>query len=160
MYQWKQYSNGRQLDIIELGPGRGTLSSDIARSMAQFNQTRQSLNDFHLHLIEISPFLQSIQHRNLCDNEKYIIDNNNRKSSKTKYGQSIHWYQSIDQLNQSKRQSNRFPIFIANEFFDAFPIHKFIVSKFKFFLSFKSSFNLLFIKMVRKILNNKNGMNF
>nr|XP_027194899.1 protein arginine methyltransferase NDUFAF7, mitochondrial-like [Dermatophagoides pteronyssinus] len=126
MYQWQQYSNARQLDIIELGPGRGTLSADIARSMAQFNQTRQSLNDFHLHLIEISPFLQSIQHRNLCDNEKYIIDNNNRKSSKTKYGQSIHWYQSIDQLNQSKRQSNRFPIFIANEFFDAFPIHKFI----------------------------------
>ncbi|OTF72745.1 putative S-adenosyl-L-methionine-dependent methyltransferase-like, partial [Euroglyphus maynei] len=120
MYQWQQFSNGRQLDIIELGPGRGTLCSDIARTMAQFGQTRQSLDECQFHLIEISPFLQSIQQRNLCD-----VNNDDRikSSRKTKYGQSIHWYQSIDQLI---RRSNRFPIFIANEFFDAFPIHKFV----------------------------------
>ncbi|KAH7644546.1 putative s-adenosyl-l-methionine-dependent methyltransferase-like protein [Dermatophagoides farinae] len=131
MYQWQKYSNGRQLDIIELGPGRGTLSTDIARSMEQFTQTRPSLNDCHLHLIEISPFLQSIQQQNLCNHIPNNNDNDNlnemKSTKRTKYGQSIHWYPSIDQFRSiNEHNENRFPIFIANEFFDAFPIHKFI----------------------------------
>lgn len=84
-----------------------------------------------VHLVEISPALSQLQAERLCiesrDNEP--IANKDEKSimyyrqGVTKNGVKIYWYYSINDIPK------KFSIFVAHEFFDVLPIHKFQVSK-------------------------------
>ncbi|XP_017756410.1 PREDICTED: NADH dehydrogenase [ubiquinone] complex I, assembly factor 7 homolog isoform X2 [Eufriesea mexicana] len=122
-YEWQKISKD-SLQIVELGPGRGTLIKDILRVFKQF----RSLNDISIHLIEISPILSQIQAKNLC---KTIIEHNTKvseykhnpvtyyKEGITEDGVKLYWYYSVKDVPKN------FSIFLAHEFFDALPIHKF-----------------------------------
>ncbi|XP_043253516.1 protein arginine methyltransferase NDUFAF7, mitochondrial [Colletes gigas] len=110
--------------IIELGPGRGTLIKDILRVFKQL----RVLNDLSVHLVEISPALSLIQAKNLCKiiKEHNIETNESESNSITYYREGItednvkiYWYHDI------KDVPKEFSIFVAHEFFDALPIHKF-----------------------------------
>lgn len=70
-YEWQKISKD-SLQIVELGPGRGTLIKDILRVFKQF----KSLNDISIHLVEVSPILSQIQAKNLC---KTIIEYDQKK---------------------------------------------------------------------------------
>ncbi|KAJ6215730.1 hypothetical protein RDWZM_010230 [Blomia tropicalis] len=132
LHEWLQVDGGtkRPLRIVELGPGRGTLTSDIARVMSQFEMTKDCCQFF---LIEISTHLQQIQEKQICkrlfDDEKRIASivrqyqNDGQYRATTHYGQPITWYQHLDRLSYS---NDGFTVFIANEFFDALPIYKFV----------------------------------
>jgi len=70
-----------------------------------------------------------------------LIDNyqiNGTYETKTYYEQPITWYRLLDQLPSP---TDGFTVFLANEFFDAFPIHKFAVS-------FNSFFKVIFLIFV------------
>lgn len=118
--EWQRVGSPKPFRIIELGPGRGTLASDISRVLSQFSSTRDNSS---IHLVEISPVLTQIQEKALCDEISVIEqDRSNRlHHSLSKNGIPVTWYQSIDELSVT----SGFNAFIANEFFDALPIHKF-----------------------------------
>lgn len=88
------------------------------------------LNKISVHLIEISPILSTIQAEKLCiksrNYESNISENTtgpimHYREGVTKEGLKIYWYYSI------KDVPKKFSVFVAHEFFDALPIHKFQV---------------------------------
>jgi SAM-dependent MidA family methyltransferase len=82
-------------NLIELGPGRGTLMSDIlraARVMPGFGAAAQ------VHLVETSPTLRQLQARKL--------------------GDAVAWHETINSVPDGPS------IIIANEFFDALPVRQ------------------------------------
>ena len=98
---WKEKYN-REFNLIELGPGNGTLLIDALR-------ITKSLSNFHnylnIYLIEENDFLINKQKQNLLVNK---FNNLN-----------LNWHDNI--LNIDKKPS----IIIANEFFDCLPIRQF-----------------------------------
>lgn len=55
---WQQLGQPRQLSLVELGPGRGTLMADLLRGTAAFTPFAQALQ---VHLVEVSPFMRQQQ---------------------------------------------------------------------------------------------------
>lgn len=89
------------------------------------------LDKVSVHLVEISPGLSQLQTEKLCteskdnepttnEDEKFIM---HYREGVTKDSVKIYWYYSINDIPKN------FSIFVAHEFFDALPIHKFQVSK-------------------------------
>lgn len=60
--EWKKIGSPKPFQIVELGPGRGSLCSDMLRVFKNFNE----LEGCSVHLVEVSPFLQDMQARKLC----------------------------------------------------------------------------------------------
>ncbi|XP_019884478.1 protein arginine methyltransferase NDUFAF7, mitochondrial [Camponotus floridanus] len=121
--EWRKITK-ESIQLVELGPGRGTLISDILRVFKKLNV----LDKISVHLVEVSPVLSMIQAKKLCIESKNseLKVNENQKNSVTHYregvtkdGVKIYWYYSINDVPRE------FSIFIAQEFFDALPIHKF-----------------------------------
>lgn len=121
--EWSKISNQR-FNLVELGPGRGTLSRDILRV---FKQLRLS-DKTSLHLVEVSPALSELQAQLLCST--WVGTNSkthkSTKDSKTHYrrgitrdGVQVFWYHNIEDVPKE------FSVFVAHEFFDALPIQKY-----------------------------------
>jgi SAM-dependent MidA family methyltransferase len=88
--------------LVELGPGRGTLMRDALRVIAQLMP--EFLTKVEVVLVEASPTLTAIQ-----------------KDTLAKSGANIGWTAQFDDSLANK------PLFLlANEFFDALPIHQFV----------------------------------
>ncbi|XP_011298325.1 NADH dehydrogenase [ubiquinone] complex I, assembly factor 7 homolog isoform X2 [Fopius arisanus] len=115
--EWRKFSND-PLQLVELGPGRGTLSKDILKVFKQFAVG----NKISIHLVEVSPALSAIQATNLCVSSKEIEMNGclkHYREGTTQEGNRVFWYNSVHDVPR------KFSVFIAHEFFDALPIHKF-----------------------------------
>lgn len=96
MLTWERMGKPENIQLVELGPGRGTLMSDIWRSLTVQPDLRDKVQ---LHLVEFSPRLQQVQQEAL-------------------EGAPATWHSTIETLPQSPS------IIIANEFFDALPIEQ------------------------------------
>ena len=93
---WDAMGKPGQFNLVELGPGRGTLMADIliaARVMPGF------VDAARVHLVEMSPVLRMLQ--------------------KEKLGPKITWHESVASLPDGPM------LVVANEFFDAIPIRQF-----------------------------------
>lgn len=106
--------------IVELGPGRGTLCQDIIRVLANFHLSEK----FTLHLVEVSPHLSELQAKRLCckytDTPEADVDKvPYYRKGETLSGIQVYWYRQVSQIPKS------FSIFLAHEFLDVLPIHKF-----------------------------------
>lgn len=116
--EWQKIGSPKPFQLIELGPGRGTLIQDVIRSLSQFG-----LSDcISLHLVEVSPHLSQLQARRLCcqfRNNEPTIDEPHYCRGETLSGIPILWYDKIEDV------PNHFSIVLAHEFFDALPVHKF-----------------------------------
>jgi len=100
MNQWQTMGRPHEFALVELGPGRGTLMADMIRTMAMLMPNIIEALSFQL--VETSPALRAMQTDALKE-----------------YGVPI-FHDSIDSLPDTA------PLFvIANEFFDALPIHQF-----------------------------------
>ncbi|KAK3591632.1 hypothetical protein CHS0354_013816 [Potamilus streckersoni] len=128
--EWMQIGSPSSIQVVELGPGRGTMADDMLRVFSKFPQMKESVT---CHLVEVSPTLADIQQRKLTgstgsgsissdtisgpfgSNEPHYY-----KSCKSKYGPEVFWYRSLSDVPREKVSG-----FIAHEFFDALPIHKF-----------------------------------
>jgi SAM-dependent MidA family methyltransferase len=86
--------------LVELGPGRGTLMSDVLR-VARISPT--FLDSIDAHLVETSPALEAAQRRTLADVET-----------------KISWGADIASAPQGPA------IILANEFFDALPVRHYV----------------------------------
>ena len=95
---WRQMGAPENVRIVELGPGRGTMMADALRAA-------KVVPAFHaaivVHLVEISPALQHLQRRTL---EPLKVP--------------LHWHQALEDVPEGPA------IILANEFFDALPVHQ------------------------------------
>lgn len=113
--------------LIELGPGNGTLMSDILGILSRF----RLMDGLSVHLLETSDRLMKKQTELLCDiknPQDYPVPEELTAVCKqvlpSKYGPTIHWYDDLLQIPQ------QFSVTVAHEFFDALPVHKFRKTKF------------------------------
>ncbi|KAG8860728.1 hypothetical protein FRB91_001431 [Serendipita sp. 411] len=110
----------RKLRLVELGPGRGTLSSDILRVLTGPLASRIGLPPVtNVHLVEMSPALRAKQEKTL---ERYTSAVSNSSNSHNPL--SIEWHDHIDDIPVNDGDSTQ-TLVIANEFFDALPINIF-----------------------------------
>ena len=97
---WEKMGSPSKLNLIEIGPGRGTLMADALRAISAIPSFFDAIN---IHLIETSPSLQKRQKRNL---ETLNLN--------------IEWHESFFDVSEGPF------ILIANELFDVLPIRQFV----------------------------------
>ncbi|KAJ4749811.1 hypothetical protein LUZ62_084216 [Rhynchospora pubera] len=118
MCLWEQMGQPPTVNLVELGPGRGTLMSDLLRGSSQFKNFTKSL---HIHLVECSPVLQKIQYEKLkCTDESIDEESGTKSAVSAVTGTPVAWHASLDQVPSGSPM-----IIIAHEFFDALPIYQF-----------------------------------
>lgn len=94
---WMQAGRPQKAHIIELGPGRGTLAADVMRTVSTWPDSMAALD---LHLVEASPLMRRMQAEEL---KAYAPT----------------WHETLATVPEG-------PCFIlANEFFDALPVHQY-----------------------------------
>ncbi|KAI6693710.1 hypothetical protein NL676_021420 [Syzygium grande] len=70
MCMWEQMGRPSRVNLVELGPGRGTLMADLLRGTSKFKQFTGAL---HVHMVHCSPTLRKLQHSNLkCIEEENV----------------------------------------------------------------------------------------
>uniref|UniRef100_A0A8D3BLL1 Protein arginine methyltransferase NDUFAF7 n=1 Tax=Scophthalmus maximus TaxID=52904 RepID=A0A8D3BLL1_SCOMX len=119
--EWIGAGRPKQLQLVELGPGKGSLACDVLRVLAQL---RSVLGDASasLHLVEVSPALSRLQAQNLTGDrsqEANAEDEPVYRRGETAGGLPVSWYRRLDDVPAG------FSVFLAHEFFDALPVHKF-----------------------------------
>ncbi|XP_020597293.1 protein arginine methyltransferase NDUFAF7, mitochondrial isoform X2 [Phalaenopsis equestris] len=115
---WEQLGRPAKVNLVELGPGRGTLMADLLRGSSKFVDFSKSLD---IHLVECSPTLQKLQYNTLkCIDEAISGDNTAKRITTTLTGAPILWHADLEEV-----PSGLPTIIIAHEFYDALPIHQF-----------------------------------
>jgi NADH dehydrogenase [ubiquinone] 1 alpha subcomplex assembly factor 7 len=94
---WRLMGQPDPLQLIELGPGRGTLMADALRAAKVLTGFVEAVR---IHFVETSPALRERQKATLAP-------------------WPVAWHQGIDSLPEGPS------ILVANEFFDALPAHQF-----------------------------------
>ena len=105
---WRLMGSPRQLRLIELGPGRGTLMADLLRAVRIVPGLAQALS---VHLVETSPVLRARQQDRLAAGGLPV-------GFPTSF--PISWHERFTDVPDGPA------IVIANEFFDALPIAQFV----------------------------------
>mmetsp|Transcript_28953 Transcript_28953/g.51755 ORF Transcript_28953/g.51755 Transcript_28953/m.51755 type:complete len:314 (+) Transcript_28953:62-1003(+) len=123
---WNKLKQPPSMSIIELGPGRGTLSVDIMRALRDLG----GLQGLHYSYVDMSPALTQIQQQtlhNFWKNEPLIPETTGSISRFFNKTTSLYWSkQLIDVIEYHKTTLINQPVlFIAHEFFDALPVHSF-----------------------------------
>jgi NADH dehydrogenase [ubiquinone] 1 alpha subcomplex assembly factor 7 len=95
---WQQMGTPENVRVVELGPGRGTLMVDALRAA---KTVRSFYTAIVLHLVEISPKLQTAQQQQL-----------------ETLGEPVLWHPTLTDVPAGPA------IIIANEFADALPVHQ------------------------------------
>lgn len=137
--EWSNLYQGQPLQVVELGPGRGTLAEDLLRVFRQFPDLRDLVS---LHLVEVSPALSQMQSERLTGKSETPpmttnggpVQHNSEMSQNfsensrslgayrqgvTKYGAKVSWYRALEDVPKG------LSFFLAHEFLDALPVHKF-----------------------------------
>ncbi|PIA62500.1 hypothetical protein AQUCO_00200486v1 [Aquilegia coerulea] len=118
MCLWEQMGQPDNVNIVELGPGRGTLMADLLRGASKFEKFTKSL---HIHMVECSPTLQKLQYKTLkCEDEDVSGSSGDKRTVSMFSGAPVSWHTTLEQV-----PSGLPTIIIAHEFFDALPIHQF-----------------------------------
>jgi SAM-dependent MidA family methyltransferase len=94
---WQAMGEPSNINLIELGPGRGTLMADALRAAKVVPAFEQAIR---VHFVETSPVLRDLQHLKLGETE------------------IVTWHDSLETLPSEPS------IIVANEFFDALPINQ------------------------------------
>ncbi|KAI3343912.1 S-adenosyl-L-methionine-dependent methyltransferase [Ustulina deusta] len=111
------------VELIEVGPGRGTLMDDILRTMTSVGNMTSAIDA--VYMVEASKELRVAQKNLLCGEDAALRESKEGWHSTCKYsGIPIVWSDSIKAVPQHARKT---PFIVAHEFFDALPIHAFQV---------------------------------
>ncbi|GKT87970.1 DUF185 domain-containing protein [Colletotrichum tofieldiae] len=109
------------VELIEVGPGRGTLMDDMLRTIQNFKDLAQSIDA--IYMVEASPQLREAQKNLLCGPDAPMTESKVGYHSVCKYTNlPIVWTETIKSIPQSPE---KMPFIVAHEFFDALPIHAF-----------------------------------
>ncbi|XP_070285123.1 protein arginine methyltransferase NDUFAF7, mitochondrial [Myotis yumanensis] len=119
--EWMASGKSATFQLVELGPGRGTLAGDILRVFSQLGSVLKKC-DISIHLVEVSQKLSEIQALTLTE-EKVPLERDAGSpvymKGVTKSGIPISWYRDLQDV--PKEHS----FYVAHEFFDVLPVHKF-----------------------------------
>ena len=99
---WQALGSPEKFVLIELGPGRGTLMTDALRALKAVPKLSSAVA---VHLVDMSPALRAIQQRALAQAGAF-------------------WHQRLEDALAAAGDAPT--VIIANEFFDALPIHQLI----------------------------------
>ncbi len=94
----KVFEYSENINIVEFGPGRGTMAKDILNTIKKMSPAH--FNNIDYHLIETSPYLIEQQKANLAEFN------------------NVHWQEELTELKGKT-------IVLANEFFDALPVRQY-----------------------------------
>jgi len=109
------------VQLMETGPGRGTLMSDVLRTIRNFPELVKATET--VYLVEASRNLRMAQHKLLCgENEMKKCDVGYESKSKNLPAVKIIWAEDVRFI---PRDAEKTPFILAHEFFDALPIHVF-----------------------------------
>lgn len=98
---WLQMEQPSAINLVEIGPGRGTLMADAWRA----TKVQPGFHDaVSLHLVEISPTLRVRQEQSLAD---------------ARPASGPHWYSEFTKVPPAPL------LLVANELLDALPIHQY-----------------------------------
>lgn len=129
MTEWMAQGRPREgVQFIEMGPGRGTLMSDILRTIGQFTTFANAIQA--VWLVEAGEALRHKQKDALCGQTAEIKEatddtgKNKWWEATSKQGIPVRWVEDIVLLPE-RGQGAQMPFIIAHEFFDALPIHAF-----------------------------------
>ena len=133
--QWQSIDKPSGVQLVELGPGRGTLMTDILQLA-----TSSKLSDFgeaieSVHLVEASHELRKQQQSALQKGLGHLIDfqfvnasgeskENESKNSKAKFSIRVEWHDDFTAFNH-KRDKDKPVMMVLQEFIDALPVHVF-----------------------------------
>ncbi|KAI1144513.1 DUF185 domain-containing protein [Hypoxylon sp. FL0543] len=122
--EWMSQGRPKQgVELIEVGPGRGTLMDDMLRTMRNFKDMASSIET--VYMVEASKELRTAQKNLLCGEDAVMTESKIGWHSTSKYsGLPIVWTDSIKAIPQDPSKT---PFIVAHEFFDALPIHAFQV---------------------------------
>jgi NADH dehydrogenase [ubiquinone] 1 alpha subcomplex assembly factor 7 len=95
---WRKMGSPENIRLIELGPGRGTMMADALRAAKVIPAFYSAIV---AHLVEVSPSLQQLQRQTL-----------------EPVGVPVLWHNALDEVPEGPA------IILANEFFDALPVHQ------------------------------------
>jgi SAM-dependent MidA family methyltransferase len=101
VHAWQAQGAPDGVRIAEIGPGRGTLMSDALRVIAKL--APELYAQASIHMVETSERLRNIQRQTLV-----------------RIKERISWHQAFEEIPEG------FTLMIANELFDAIPIHQFV----------------------------------
>lgn len=119
---WTTQGQPPEINMIEFGPGLGTLMNDVITSFNRLNKFGIKINVI---MIETSRVLRKQQFRKLCsDVETEYINGDTFDSAHTKWGNRIFWIENETDLDLIDVNS-KCNYVIAHEFFDALPIKSF-----------------------------------
>ncbi|EAA27170.1 DUF185-domain-containing protein [Neurospora crassa] len=109
------------VELIEVGPGRGTLMDDMLRTIQNFPEMAKSIDA--VYMVEASPQLRMAQKNLLCGKDAAMSESKVGYHSHCKYGDiPIVWTETIKSIPYDPEKT---PFIMAHEFFDALPIHAF-----------------------------------
>ncbi|KAF9466590.1 S-adenosyl-L-methionine-dependent methyltransferase [Collybia nuda] len=102
--QWVSAGKPERVRLVELGPGRGTLMSDILRVISQVTKSVNPVRA--VHLVETS--------RPLREQQAVVLER--RVASRS----NLHWHDAVDEVPPAP---DTYTMLVAHEFFDALPVH-------------------------------------
>ena len=101
--------------------------NDINHRVQAISNFRELNKELSLHLVELSETLSRMQEEKLSATPEKVSDTTassggpHYKSCVSKYGPKVFWYRDVRDVPAG------FNMYVAHEFFDALPIHKFQV---------------------------------
>ncbi|KAK4106741.1 DUF185-domain-containing protein [Parathielavia hyrcaniae] len=116
-----QGRQSRGVELIEVGPGRGTLMDDMLRTIQRWPAMSHSIDA--IYMVEASPELRLVQKKLLCGEDAPMTESKVGYHSVCKYNHlPIVWTDTIKSIPIA---AEKMPFIMAHEFFDALPIHAF-----------------------------------
>ncbi|TAQ86279.1 hypothetical protein B7494_g5400 [Chlorociboria aeruginascens] len=115
-----QGRKSKGVELVEIGPGRGTLMDDMLRTIRNFKPMASSIEA--VYLVEASPSLRDAQKQLLCGDAP-MMETSIGFQSTSKYADlPVIWTENIRFVPEDDEKA---PFIVAHEFFDALPIHAF-----------------------------------
>lgn len=112
-----------KVNVVEFGPGRGTLVHDAMSVFSRFVKKAGKSVQGNIWLIEASPVLRKEQWKALCSTESaFETDADGFNTSVSKWGNKITWVDTEKDVQCSLDECN---YILAHEFFDALPVKSF-----------------------------------
>ncbi|KAI9844296.1 MAG: hypothetical protein M1837_005706 [Sclerophora amabilis] len=115
-----QGKRGNGVELIEVGPGRGTLIDDALRTIRNFRSLASSIEA--VYLVESSAVLREAQKQRLCGDAPMEETSIGFRSRSTYSDIPVIWCEDIRFVPKGTGKS---PFIVAHEFFDALPINVF-----------------------------------
>ncbi|CAM9572551.1 unnamed protein product [Phaeothamnion confervicola] len=115
---WESMGRPAQFELVEMGPGKGTLMQDLLRATSAFPAFRAAAA---VRMVETSEALRHAQRRALGVKGAAATDAEGNCSMRMRDGGAVYWHAALSQVPRGQ------PVLVvAQELLDALPVHQFV----------------------------------